>query len=260
MCWNDFRDSFLRAKSKDKEAVPAYFLLSDQLRGKAKWLQPGPGWPWSIPAGETSLTQTILKRIYFSLVVVPQCGLCSFLCWHKARSSSRRETNRWLDGKWDGSFQRQSWLMPAYSTHTALAWPGRGSCHLTEGFFACSNQSPTLLFWDGLRFRINIKAEKSLPSWWFFFFGCIKVFWGLGSMLELAADSPKSLWVLLSHGFPWCHHHHHHVGGCRTRAVFASRVLCAWQCLPRVFSQPWGSGTGSVHSFLVHKSCSTFCF
>lgn len=87
-------------------------------------LSPGAGWPLSIPAGETSLTQTILKRIFFSLVVVPQCGLCSFLCWHKAWSGSRRETNRWLNGKWDGSFQRQSWLVPACSTHTALAWEG----------------------------------------------------------------------------------------------------------------------------------------
>lgn len=117
----------------------------------------------TIPAGETSLTQTIFKRFFFSLIMVPQCGSCSFLCWHKARSSSGRETNRWLDGKWDGSFQRQSWLMPAYSTHIALAWAGRGSCCLAEGFFACSNQSPTQLFWDVFRFR-NLPQGRKVPS------------------------------------------------------------------------------------------------
>lgn len=142
--------------------MPAYFPLWTDSMGRPKWAQPGAGWPLSIPAGETSLTQTILKIIHFSLVMVPQCGSCSFLCWHKARSGSRRETNRWLDGKWDGSFQRQSWLVPAYSTHTALAWPGRGSCCLTEGFFACSPQSPTLLFWSVFRFRNQLQGRKVL--------------------------------------------------------------------------------------------------
>lgn len=129
--------------------------------GRAERAQPGAGRPLSIPAGETSLTQTILKRINFSLVMVPQRGSCSFLCWHKARSGSGRETNRWLDGKWDGSFQRQSWLVPAYGTHTA--WAGRGSCCLAEGFFACSHQSPTLTFWDVFSFR-NLPRGRKVPS------------------------------------------------------------------------------------------------
>lgn len=164
--------------------------------GRTKWAQPG--------AGETSLTQTIFKIIYFSLVLIPQCGPCSFLCWHEAQSGSGRETNRWLDGKWDGSFQRQSLLMPAYSTHTALAWPGRSSCCLAEGFFACSDQSSTLLFWDVSRFRkeSTSRRERTFLHLENIFLGCIKVFWDLGSLLELSADTPKgSLGLAISQVF-----------------------------------------------------------
>lgn len=111
----------------------------------------------------------------------------------RAASCAGTKHNRWLDGKWDSSFQRQSLLMPAYSTHTALAWPGRGSWCLAEGFFACSDQSSTLLFWDLSRFRMESTSRQEST---FFrleniFLGCIKVFWDLGGLLELAADTPK---------------------------------------------------------------------
>lgn len=73
--------------------------------GKNEQAQPGEGQPFSVNAGKTSLTKTILEEIV-QLGAVPQSGLHSFLCWHKASSGSRRETNRWLDGKWDRFFQK----------------------------------------------------------------------------------------------------------------------------------------------------------
>lgn len=108
--------------------------------------QPAEGWPFSINAGETSLTKTILKEIVsawcsssiwvMQLLVLAQSGE-----WQWERN------NQMVSWKVGGLLEKQYWLMPVCSVCTTMAF--------AEAFFVVVVfwVGECLVFWDICKFR-----------------------------------------------------------------------------------------------------------
>lgn len=88
--------------------------------GRKEQTQPAEGWPFSVNAGETSLTKTILKEI--------ASARCSSSIWVmqllvRAQSGEWQweRNNRMVSWKVGGLLEKQRWLMPLCSVCTTMA-------------------------------------------------------------------------------------------------------------------------------------------